>query len=155
MSNETKKSQIVLVDDHRLVRRQVAAMLSREPDLEICGEAADAAGALSLIREQRPDLVVLDIGLKRSNGLDLLAELKRWQPNLCVLVLSMHDEILYAERALWGGATGYITKEEATVHLLSAIRKVLDGQVYLSERIAARMAEKRANPPPSFPSPSP
>ncbi len=150
--NGSKKSKVFLVDDHRLVRRHVTALLSAEPDLEVCGEAGDATTALAQILEQSPDLVLLDMVLKRSSGLELLGELKRARPELRVLVLSMHDETLYAERAIAGGARGYITKEEAALHLLTAIRQVLAGQAYISERIATRMAEAASatassNPP--------
>ncbi len=138
-ATEKQKSKVLLVDDHPLVREHLRALLERETDLQVCGEAADAPAALSLIAEQQPDLVILDISLKRSHGLELLKDLKLLRPELPVLVLSMHDETLYAERAIRAGAMGYITKEEATVKVLSAIRAVLSGQVYMSERMAARM----------------
>lgn len=141
-NTERTKSQVFLVDDHPLVREHLTALLQREPDLAVCGEAADGPTALSLARRLEPDLVILDISLKRSNGLELLKDLKAWRPNLPVLVLSMHDEMLYAERALRAGAMGYITKEEATLNVLSAVRKVLAGQVYLSQPMAERMMQK-------------
>jgi DNA-binding NarL/FixJ family response regulator len=136
------KAKIFLVDDHPLVRERLTALIQQETDLEVCGEAADAPAALSLISRLKPDLVVLDISLKHSHGLELLKDLKALNPKLAVLILSMHDESLYAERALQAGAMGYITKEEATVSVLSAIRKVLNGQVYLSEQMSARMMTK-------------
>ena len=144
MSNKTDrpKSKVFLVDDHPLVREHLRSLLEREADLTVCGEAADVPTALSLITWQKPDLVILDISLKRSHGLELLKHLKELRPGLPVLVLSMHDETLYAERSLLAGAMGYITKEEATVNVLSAVRKVLAGQVYVSERMAARMMHK-------------
>jgi DNA-binding NarL/FixJ family response regulator len=146
MSNETgqPKAKLFLVDDHPQVRENLKALIQREADLEVCGEAGDGPTALSLISRQEPDLVILDISLKRSNGLDVLEALnKRW-PKPLVLVLSMHDERLYAERSLRAGARGYITKEEATVKILPAIRRVLSGQVYLSDPMAAHLAEKLA-----------
>jgi len=130
---------VFLADDHPLVREHLTALIQSEPDLAVCGEAADAPAALALIRRQKPDLVILDVSLKHSNGLDLLKDLRELRPKLAVLVLSMHDEALYAERALLAGALGYITKEEATVNILLAIRRVLSGQVYLSDRMAERM----------------
>jgi DNA-binding NarL/FixJ family response regulator len=130
------------VDDHPLVREHLTALLAREPDLAVCGEAADGPAALSLIQQQAPDLVILDISLKRSHGLEFLKDLRQVRPDLPVLVLSMHDETVYAERALRAGALGYITKEEATINVLTAVRRVLSGQVYLSERMAARMMKK-------------
>jgi DNA-binding NarL/FixJ family response regulator len=144
MSNEIArpKAKLFLVDDHPLVREQLTALIQREVDLEVCGEAGDGLTALSLICRHEPDLVILDVSLKRSSGLDLLKVLKQLQPKLLVLVLSMHDETLYAERALLAGAMGYITKEEATINILSAIRRVLGGQVYLSDRIAGHLAGK-------------
>jgi DNA-binding NarL/FixJ family response regulator len=144
MSNETeeRKASVFLVDDHPLVWEHLTALIQHEADLQVCGEAADAPTALSLISRQVPDLVILDISLKRSNGLELIKSLKEMWPKLPVLVLSMHDEMLYAERSLRAGALGYITKEEATVNVLSAIRKVLRGQVYLSDRMAGRMMKR-------------
>jgi DNA-binding NarL/FixJ family response regulator len=144
MSNETeeRKASVFLVDDHPLVREHLTALIQHEADLQVCGAAADAPTALSLISRQVPDLVILDISLKRSNGLELIKSLKEMWPKLPVLVLSMHDEMLYAERSLRAGALGYITKEEATVNVLSAIRKVLRGQVYLSDRMAGRMMKR-------------
>jgi DNA-binding NarL/FixJ family response regulator len=131
-----------LVDDHPLVREHLTALIQQEADLEVCEEAADAPSALTLIHQRNPDLVILDISLKRSHGLDLLKDLKRFRPKPAVLVLSMHEETLYAERALRAGALGYITKEEATVNILSAIRRVLAGQVYLSARMAGLVMEQ-------------
>jgi len=122
-----------------MVREHLRVLVHQESDLEVCGEAADAPTALSLINQCKPDLVILDISLKQSHGLELLKNLRVLQPRLAVLVLSMHDEALYAERSLRAGAMGYITKQEATVNVLSAIRKVLSGQVYVSERMAGRM----------------
>ena len=129
MSNETHnpKSKVFLVDDHPLVREHLRSLLEREADLVVCGEAADGPTALSLIPQKEPDLVILDISLKHSHGLELLKDLKEWRPKLPVLVLSMHDETLYAERSLRAGAMGYITKEEATANMLPAVRKVLAG----------------------------
>jgi DNA-binding NarL/FixJ family response regulator len=146
---EARKSKVFLVDDHPLVREHLTALLQLQPDLEVCGEAADAPEALECIRREQPDLVVLDISLKRSHGLELLKQLKESQPKVAVLILSMHDELLYAERALRAGARGYITKEEASTKVLSAIRKVLSGEVYLSERMAARMMKKMVGGAPS------
>ena len=131
-----------LVDDHPLVREHLTALLQAQADLEVCGEAEDAPTAMSLIAQRAPDLVILDILLKRSSGLELIKQVKELWPKLPVLVLSMHDEMLYAERSLRAGALGYITKEEATVNILSAVRRVLSGQVYLSERMAGRMMKR-------------
>ena len=144
MSNKSErpKARMFLVDDHPLVREHLTALIQQEADLEVCEEAADAPSALTLIHQRNPDLVILDISLKRSHGLDLLKDLKGFRPKPAVLVLSMHEETLYAERALRAGALGYITKEEATVNILSAIRRVLAGQVYLSARMAGLVMEQ-------------
>jgi len=139
---EQPKAKVFLVDDHPLVREHLTALLQAQADLAVCGEAADAPTALSLVARLSPDLVILDLSLKRSSGLELIKQLKELWPKLPVLVLSMHDEMLYAERSLRAGALGYITKEEATANVLSAVRRVLRGQVYLSERMAGRMMRK-------------
>ena len=135
---------IFLVDDHPLVREQLKSLLEREADLAVCGEAGDGPGALELIGKQKPNLVILDISLKRSHGLELLKDMRLRHPAAQVLVLSMHDEALYAERALRAGARGYITKEEAPEQVLSAVRKVLAGEIYLSPQMANRMMQKVA-----------
>jgi DNA-binding NarL/FixJ family response regulator len=141
---ERPQARVFLVDDHALVREHLTALLQAEPDLAVCGEAEDAPTALALIRQQKPNLVILDLSLKQSNGLDLLKDLKELQPHVVVLVLSMHDSTFYAERALQAGALGYITKEEATTNILPAIRRVLRGQPYLSDRMATQMIKKPA-----------
>jgi DNA-binding NarL/FixJ family response regulator len=141
---ERQKTRVFLVADHPLVRVHLTALLRREADLEVCGEAADGLTAESLLSQEEPDLVILDDSLKHSNGLELLKDLKKLRPKLPVLVVSMQDKTLYAERSLRAGAMGYITKEEATAHVLSAVRKVLAGEVYLSERMAGRLRQKRA-----------
>jgi len=130
------------VDDHPIVRQGLAELIDPEPDLEICGEAEDAAGALRTIEESGPDLAVVDISLKDSSGIELIKDLKLRFPDLVVLVLSMHDESFYAERVLRAGAKGYITKDEATEDVILAIRKLLDGGFYLSEKMSAKMLSK-------------
>jgi CheY-like chemotaxis protein len=142
--SERSQARLFLVDDHALMREYLTALIEAEADLAVCGEAEDAPTALSLILLQEPNLVILDLSLKRSSGFDLLRELQRLRPNLPVLVLSMHDQTLYAQRSLEAGALGYITKEEATVKILSAIRRVLAGGVYLSDRMAGPVMERLA-----------
>ena len=145
MSNETgsPRAKVFLVDDHALVRKHLRALIEGEPDLEVCGEAADVPTALARIQQGEPDLVILDITLKGSSGLDLLDALKGRQPRPAVVVLSVHEEAFYVKRALEAGALGYITKEEATVEILTAIRRVLRGQPYVSHRMADPMAEQQ------------
>jgi len=128
-----KKERVVIVDDHPLFRERLAELINQELDMEICGEAEDAQQAIELIRNISPNLVIVDITLKRSSGLELIKSIKALPIGVPVLVLSMHDESLYAERALRAGASGYITKHEAADNVLLAIRRVLAGEVYLSE----------------------
>ena len=130
-------ARIVLVDDHPMVRERLAEVINREPDLSICGEAEDRGGALEVIEREKPRLAIVDLTLKRSNGLDLIKDLRVMHPDLLILVLSMQDENLYAERVIRAGAHGYITKQEATRKILDAIRQVMAGKVFLSEEISA------------------
>jgi DNA-binding NarL/FixJ family response regulator len=135
----TKKHKVLLVDDHPVVRQGLALLVGREPDLLVCGEADGARSAFQAIETLQPDIVVLDISLAGPDGLDVLKEIRMRSGNLPVLILSMHDESIYAERALRAGANGYIMKQEATEKVLIAIRKILKGDVYLSERLTSAM----------------
>ena len=128
-----KKERVVIVDDHPLFRERLSELITNELDMEVCGEAEDAQRAIDLIRNTSPDLAIVDITLKGSSGLELIKSIKALSIGVPVLVLSMHDESLYAERALHAGATGYITKHESADNVLLAIRRVLAGEVYLSE----------------------
>jgi DNA-binding NarL/FixJ family response regulator len=139
------KCKVFLVDDHPIVRQGLALLIDREPDLMVCGEADGATSALQAIREAAPDFVVLDISLDGPDGLELLKTLRVRYPTLPVLVLSMHDEAVYAERALRAGANGYIMKQEATDRVLTAIRHILSGDVYLSDRLTKRMLQQFVN----------
>jgi DNA-binding NarL/FixJ family response regulator len=136
------KTRVFLVDDHPLVREWLTQLIQRESDLTISGEAEDTQDALNKIDEARPDIVIADISLKSTHGLELVKDLQVRYPALPVLILSMHDESLYAERVLRAGAKGYITKQEATKKILLAIRQVLSGQIYISEKMASRMVHK-------------
>src|SRR5271156_1739285 len=129
------KCRVFLIDDHPIVRQGLALFIDREPDLMVCGEAEGANSALQAIRESVPDFVVLDISLDGPDGLELLKTLRATYPNLPVLILSMHDESAYAERALRAGADGYLMKQEATEKVLVAIRRLLQAGVYLSDRL--------------------
>ena len=137
--------RIFLIDDHPIVRQGLALFINRESDLIVCGEADGAASAPQAIRDSMPDFIVLDISLDGPDGLDLLKTLRVTYPNLPVLVLSMHDESIYAERALRAGANGYIMKQEATEKVLIAIRHILRGEVYLSDRLTNRMLQQFAH----------
>ena len=133
------KNRILLVDDHPIVRQGLSEMINQARDLAVCGTAEDLHGALDAIDGLKPDLVVVDISLRGSNGIELLKNIKVRFPKLQVLVLSMHDESLYAVRALRAGAGGYIMKQEATENVLTAIRQVLSGEIYLSNQMEKRM----------------
>src|SRR6202795_2278903 len=135
----SKKSRVLLVDDHPIVRQGLALLIDRESDLCVCGEAEGAHSAFHAITTLWPDMVVLDISLNGPDGLDVLKEIRTNTTNLPVLILSMHDESIYAERAMRAGANGYIMKQEATEKVLVAIRRILNGEIYVSERIANKM----------------
>lgn len=133
------KHHIVIVDDHPIVRQGLAQLIDQEDDLHICGQAEDTPTAMRAIRELNPDLVIVDVSLRAGSGIDLIKDIKAQFPSLPVLTLSMHDEALYAERALRAGAKGYIMKQEATDEVVTAIRRVLAGTVYVSEGMTAKM----------------
>ena len=136
------KKTILIVDDHPVLRRGLAALIESEPGLVVCGEAATCHAALEAIRESRPDLVIVDLVLDGSDGLDLVKDMKIRYPRIPALVLSMHDESAYAERSLRAGALGYVTKQELDDKVLAAIRRVLGGETYMSDRLRARLAAK-------------
>jgi DNA-binding NarL/FixJ family response regulator len=138
----SRKSNIFLIDDHPLVREWLANLINQQADLQVCGEAGDKARAMQLIGATRPEIAVVDISLEGGSGLELIKEIRAAHPSVTVIVLSMHDELLYAERALRAGARGYVMKREATKKVLQAIRCVLGGKLFLSEKITSLMAEK-------------
>jgi DNA-binding NarL/FixJ family response regulator len=142
MATNKTKYRILLVDDHPIVRQGLAEMINQEKDLHVCGTAEDLHAALDKLEELKPDLVVTDISLKNSNGLELLKNIKVRHPKMLVLMLSMHDESLYAVRALRAGAAGYIMKQEATEKVLTAIRQVLVGEIYLSDKMEKKMMQQ-------------
>ena len=130
---------MLLVDDHPVVRHGLSQMILREADLAVCGEAGNAPAALEDMRRLAPDLAVLDISLQGTNGIELIKLMRAEQPKLPILMLSMYDESLYALRALRAGARGYVMKGEAMDQILTAIRKVLNGDIYLSHRFSERL----------------
>jgi DNA-binding NarL/FixJ family response regulator len=141
-SNSQRRAKVLLVDDHPMVRERLAEAINRESDLEVCGEAEDRHQAIEQVERTQPDLAIVDITLKNSDGLELIKDLKARWPKLKVLVVSMHDESLYAERVIRIGAMGYITKQEATRNVLLAVRRVLAGGIYVSETAAGRILSR-------------
>ncbi len=131
--------RILLVDDHALVRHGLAQLISDESDFEVCGEATNADEALLRVEELKPDLAVIDISLKGGNGIDLIKRIRAKNETIKMLVSSMHDESLFAERALQAGARGYINKQESTEKVIDAIRSVLEGHIYLSAEMTDRL----------------
>ncbi len=141
-SAKKARARIVIVDDHPLLRQGIARLINEEDDMEVCGEAGEPNKALDLITATSPDVVILDISLKSASGIEVLKNIKVRFPRLLVLILSMHDESVYAHRALRAGAAGYIMKQEASEKVLVALRKVLSGEVYLSDDLGTRMLNR-------------
>jgi len=132
----------LIVDDHPAVREALASWIGRQLDMEICGEAADMTEALRLVSETHPDVAVIDISLKTGSGIDLIKRIKDRNDSVRMLAWSMHSDFLYAERALKAGALGYINKDQASDQMVEAIRRVLDGKVYLSDAMAESMLHR-------------
>ena len=137
--NGARRSKVLIVDDHPITRHGLAQLLNHEADLTVCGEAEDAQRTLNLIKSLQPDLVLSDITMTGKSGLELIKEMQVQHPQVAVLVLSMHDESIYAERILRAGARGYLMKSAGGAELLVAIRQVLRGEVYLSKKMSAKM----------------
>lgn len=142
MPDPVPKRTVFLVDDHPLVREWLTALINQQPDLVTCGEASGAPEALRMIEEVRPNVAVVDLTLASGSGLELIKDLKACCPGTALIVLSMHEESLYAERVLRAGASGYIMKRESTKKVISAIRRVLEGELFVSEAVTAAMAQK-------------
>lgn len=136
------KTRVFLVDDHPIVRYGFVQLLATASDLEVCGQAADARGVLDALPSSKPDVVLVDVSLGATNGIDLIREIKERLPNAFVLVVSMHDEHLYAERSLRAGASGYVMKHEATEALIRAIRTVAAGGLFVSEAVSMRLLQR-------------
>jgi DNA-binding NarL/FixJ family response regulator len=136
------KRTVFVVDDHPLLRQGLALLINQQRDLEVCGEAEEAQAAMQAISQKRPDIMIVDISLNGPDGLDLLKNIRASYPDLPILILSMHDEAIYAERALRARANGYIMKQEATEKVLIAVRRILGGEVYLSDRMANKMLQQ-------------
>jgi DNA-binding NarL/FixJ family response regulator len=134
-----QKAKVVIVDDHAVVREGLAELINDQPDLVTCGEAQSPPQALKVIADTNPDVVVIDISLIGGDGIELCRQLREKWPDLAILVLSMHDESLYAERVLRAGAMGYVMKQEPQQTVMAAIRRVLAGETYLSEKMASKL----------------
>jgi DNA-binding NarL/FixJ family response regulator len=139
-----QKHKIVLVDDHPLVREWLANLINEQADLQVCGEAGNAPEALQLIGSTKPGIAIVDISLAGGSGIELIKNIKASYPDVVTIVLSMHDESLYAERALRAGARGYIMKREATKKVLQAIQAALNGKLFVSDKVSAKIAERFA-----------
>ena len=138
-ATRVRKKTVFVVDDHPLLRQGLALLINREQDLVVCGESEEAQAAMRAIAEKKPDILIADISLNGPDGLDLLKNIRMLDPDLPVLILSMHDESIYAERALRARANGYIMKHEATEKVLVAVRRILSGDIYLSDRMANKL----------------
>lgn len=138
---EPARRRVLLVDDHPFMRAGLAQLIDRQPDLAVCGEAGNPSEALQAIAKTKPDVILTDLTMPGRSGLEFVKDIIASQPGLVVLVVSMHDEVVYAERALRAGARGYIMKEAGGEALLAAIRRVLGGEVYVSPRMSARILE--------------
>jgi DNA-binding NarL/FixJ family response regulator len=138
----TDPVRVLIVDDHPLVREGLVARISAQPDLEVCGEASDVDQALSLASTTRPALMIVDLALKGSNGLDLIKKVRAAEVSLRILVVSAYDEAFFAERALRAGAQGYINKQEAQGSIIDAIRALLRGELYVSSNVTQRLADQ-------------
>lgn len=138
-------TRILIVDDHELLRQGLHDLIASESDLEICGEALDEAGAITQFRALQPDLMIVDVSLKEGDGIDLIKRIHAESPTVRLLMLSMHDESLYAQRALRAGALGYVSKQAPSRTILEAIRCVLDGKLYLSAQLSQRLLQRAAS----------
>ena len=144
-SGPNNEIRVVIVEDHQMFREQLARLINKTDDMKVCGEADNVRDAFALIRQERPTIAIVDISLEGSSGLELLKDLRAYGIAVPILVLSMHDESLYAERALRAGAGGYLNKHESSVAVVNAIREVLDGEIYLDPRFKSRMIKKMIN----------
>ena len=154
MHCDKSKKKVVIIDDHPIVRHALTQLINMEPDMTVAGQADDAASGLALVERQQPDAAIVDLSLRDSNGIELVKDLRvRW-PRLPILVVSMHDESLYAERSLRAGARGYVTKSEPPQNVLEGLRRTMAGGIYVSDRVASRMLGRIVNgrgSPESFP----
>jgi len=147
---KNSRIKVLVVDDHPIIRQGLSLLFSQKNDMEVCGEADNVETALEQIAALEPDIAIVDISLKDSNGLELIKQIKMQNKKLPVLVLSVHDESIYAERALRAGARGYIMKEELTDNVVIAIRQIMSGKLYLSSLMSEKMLDKLVQPSPGI-----
>lgn len=152
-TGQAAKKAVLVVDDHPLMRQGLALLINQQQDMQVCGDAEEAQAALQAIAQRHPDIVILDISLNGPDGLELLKSIRSSDPDLPVLILSMHDETIYAERALRARANGYIMKQEATEKVLVAVRRILNGDLYLSERMSNKLLQQYIGGSPSMAQP--
>src|SRR5882724_8115861 len=136
------KTRIYVADDHAMIRRVLAALIAAEPDMELCGESEDCATATSEVNKLRPDVVIADISLRGNSGIELIKNIKAFDPKIQVVVLSMHDESVYALRVLKAGAKAYVMKQDIASKVIDAVRKIRKGQMYISERASSQMLNR-------------
>lgn len=141
-SLKTKKSKIFIVDDHPILRQGLAMLINQEDDMIFCGEAGNAGDAVLGIEKIKPDLALIDISLEGTSGLELTKNILAKNPQMLILIISMYDEAVYVERVLKAGARGYLTKREANDHIITAIRQVLKGEIYVSEKWKEKLMQK-------------
>ena len=137
-----KEISVVIVEDHRMFREQLAHLINKADDMKVCGQTDNIRDGLALIKQTQPSIAIIDITLRGSSGLELLKDLRAHGIDVPALILSMHDESVYAERALRAGAKGYVTKNEASTAVLKAIRQILKGDIYLNPRFMSRMVSR-------------
>ena len=152
---DEQKNRVVIVEDHPLVREHLVFLINKEPDMEVCGEADNITRAMEIIQVTTPQLVIVDLTLKGGSGLDLIKNLRALSLSSPVLVFSMHEESLYAERALRAGAKGYITKNQGSKEVLAAVRRVLEGNLYVSDKMMSNVLSKLTSGGPSTLRPRP
>jgi DNA-binding NarL/FixJ family response regulator len=146
-----EQRRILVVDDHPILREGLRGLIDQQPDLVVCGEAGTVESAMRLVRDTAPDGMIVDISLAKESGLDLIQQAREQLPTLAILVLSMHDEMIYAERALRSGAGGYIMKQEATAQVITALRCVLENRMFVSPAVTERLLNTLARPSSSRP----
>ena len=141
-TTKTDKHRILIVDDHPIFRQGLAQLINQEDDLCVCGDAEDYQGAVKAVAELKPDMIIVDITLKDMSGIDLIKEIRKFHKGISMLVISMHDESLYAERAFRAGAKGYVMKQEASEYVVKAIRQVRSGGIYAGEKMTEQILSR-------------